>query len=78
MARRAPHIELTLNERQSLERITRSSSAEQREVMRARIVLLAADGLNNTEVAERLEIDHATARKWRNRFAERRLEGVLD
>ena len=46
--------------------------------MRARIVLLAADGLKNTEIAARLGIDHATVRKWRSRFAARRLEGVLD
>jgi transposase len=46
--------------------------------LRSRIVLLAAEGLKNTEIAQRLEIDHATARKWRTRFAERRLEGVLD
>jgi len=36
------------------------------------------EGVKNTEIAERLGIDHATARKWRSRFAERRLEGVLD
>jgi transposase len=46
--------------------------------LRSRIVLLAAEGLSNTEIAQRLAIDHATARKWRTRFAEQRLEGVLD
>jgi len=46
--------------------------------LRSRIVLLAAAGLKNTEIAQRLGIDHATVRKWRSRFAQRRLDGVLD
>ncbi len=45
---------------------------------RLRIVLLASEGLKNTEIAERLEIDRAMARKWRSRFAEHRLDGLLD
>jgi transposase len=40
--------------------------------------LAAAEGLNNTKIAERLEIRHVTVRKWRNRFAKDRLDGLLD
>src|SRR5215217_9399384 len=71
-------IELTDDERAQLESWAGRRSSAQALALRSRIVLLAADGLKNTEIAEQLGIDHATARKWRSRFAERRLEGVLD
>ena len=45
---------------------------------RSRIVLAAADGLENTEIAERLGVSRPMVTKWRNRFAEHRLEGWLD
>ena len=38
----------------------------------------AAEGLKNTEIAERLGVRHATVGKWRKRFAEHRLDGLLD
>ncbi|MBA3429851.1 MAG: IS630 family transposase, partial [Actinobacteria bacterium] len=41
-------------------------------------MLLAAEGLKNTEIAERLEINRAMAAKWRSRFAEHRLDGLTD
>jgi hypothetical protein len=44
--------------------------------LRARIVLAAAEGLKNTEIAARLAIDISTVRKWRNRFAATRLDGL--
>ena len=78
MARRAPYIELTLDERQSLERITRSPSAEQREVMRARIVLLAAEGKRNQQIQQQLSVSKPVVVKWRGRFAAKRLAGLLD
>jgi transposase len=65
-------------ERERLESWTRRRSSAQALALRSRIVLLAAEGLKNTEIAARLEIDIATVRKWRNRFAEQRLEGLLD
>ena len=78
MPDRAPHIELTVAERQSLERIISSPSAEQREVIRARIVMLAAEGRRNQEIQQRLGISKPVVVKWRGRFAARRLEGLLD
>src|SRR5215207_2120555 len=45
---------------------------------RSRIMLAAADGLNTTEIAKRLGITVSTARRWRNRFAEHRLDGLTD
>src|SRR4051795_8981673 len=65
-------------EREQLERWARRRSSAQALALRSRIVLLAAEGLKNTEIAERLGIDHATVRKWRNRFGELRLDGLTD
>lgn len=45
---------------------------------RARIVLLAADGLTNNEVAERVGVNPATVVKWRKRFVERGVDGLID
>ena len=78
MARRAPQIELSAEERQTLERTTRSPSAEQREVTRARIVLLAAEGQRNEQIQRRLRVSKPVVVKWRGRFAARRLEGLAD
>jgi transposase len=46
--------------------------------LRANIVLAAAEGLSNSEIAERLGGSRPTVTKWRNRFSQRRLEGLLD
>ena len=45
---------------------------------RARIVLLAADGLSNVEVADKVGCNQATVVKWRKRFIERGLDGLPD
>ena len=52
--------------------------SEQRMVLRARIVLLAAIGVASKEIARELECDLHTVRKWRERFADSRLEGLFD
>jgi transposase len=65
-------------ERVQLESWTRRRSSAQALALRARIVLLAGEGLKNKEIAARLGVDHATVRKWRNRFAELRLDGLTD
>jgi transposase len=71
-------IELDAAERERLEAWSRRPSSAQALALRARIVLLAADGLKNTEIAERLAIRHASVGRWRNRFAEHRLDGLTD
>jgi transposase len=65
-------------EREQLEAWARRRTSAQALAERARIVLLAADGLKNAEVAQRLGIHRGTVRKWRARFAEDRLDGLLD
>jgi transposase len=71
-------IELTEQERAQLEAWTRRRTGAQALAIRSRIVLLAADGLNNTEIAARLDLAVSSVRKWRKRFAEHRLDGLTD
>ncbi len=63
-----PVIEVSGAERNELERLVRARTTEQLVVLRARIVLAAADGLNNTQVAAALGIAAKTARQWRGRW----------
>ena len=62
-------IELTKKQRDILERLARRETSTQRLVRRTRIVLEAAGGANNTQVARRLHIRRGTARTWRERWA---------
>src|SRR5438309_12066581 len=71
-------IRLTDEERDRLEAWSRRPKTAQALALRSRIVLAAADGLANGEIAQRERISRPTVTKWRNRFAEQRLEGLLD
>jgi transposase len=48
------------------------------EVVRARMILLAADGHGNEEIGRRLDLPRQVVSKWRKRFFFRRLEGLQD
>jgi len=74
----AVSIEVSEQERVQLESWARRRSSAQALAQRSRIVLLAAEGLNNTEIAERLGVHRPMVRKWRSRFAEYRLDGLID
>jgi transposase len=74
----AAEIVLTDDERAELEGWTRRRKSAAGLALRARIVLAAADGGSNVELAERLELDRGTVRKWRNRFMQYRCDGLLD
>ena len=74
----AAEIVLTDDERAELEGWTRRRKSAAGLALRARIVLAAADGGSNVELAERLELDRGTVRKWRNRFVQYRCDGLLD
>ena len=65
-------------ERAELESLSRRATAPHRTVLRARIVLLAAVGAGNSEIARRLGTCADTARKWRRRYCEKGLEGLAD
>ena len=66
----------TSEERAALEMWTRSRSLPHRQVLRAKIVLLAADGVASDAIAERLGCNRLTVRRWRRRFSEARVEGL--
>ncbi|MEA2184170.1 MAG: hypothetical protein QOF69_3355 [Solirubrobacteraceae bacterium] len=74
----AVSIELTDNEREALQRWSRRRRSAAGLAQRSRIVLACAEGLTNTAVAKRVGVSVPTVRRWRGRFAERRLDGLLD
>src|SRR4051795_1079732 len=79
MARPPRHrIELSDEERCELERVARSETMAFQDVQRARIVLYAAEGLHDTEIARRLDTSPGLVGRWRPKFAEHRLEGLKD
>jgi hypothetical protein len=79
MARPPRHrIELSEDERVVLERTARAEKLPFQEVQRARIVLYAAEGLHDTEIAARLDTSPGLVGRWRRRFAIERLEGLKD
>lgn len=77
MPRSSPYqVELSSVERVALESTSRRYTAPYRDVVRARIVLLAADGRENVEIARRLDLPVQVVSKWRKRFFEQRLDGL--
>jgi transposase len=76
--RRAPTVALTADDRAELDRRVRARTGSQQAALRARIVLLAADGLDTTAIAATLGIARGTARPWRARFAAQGLAGLAD
>lgn len=75
---RAKPIDLTPDERRILDTRVRSPRSEQRQLFRARVILLAAAGVTGEEIAKRLGCRPATVSKWRRRFLAARLEGLAD
>ena len=73
-----PELKLTTEENNRLMEWTRRHKTSQALAMRARIVLLCAQGLQNKEVASHLQVSKQMVGKWRRRFVERRLDGLLD
>lgn len=79
LSRSSPHVVvLSEADRRVLEARARSYTATYAEVVRAKIVLLAAEGLANTVIAERLDVHVDVASKWRQRFCREGLAGLAD
>lgn len=74
----AAQITLTEAERTALEHRAACYTRPHREVLRAKLILLAAEGQTNAEIGRRLEISDRAVRRWRRRFDEQRLEGLDD
>jgi transposase len=71
-------VDLTEDERVQLVAWTRRRTSAQALALRSRIVLLAAEGLNNTEIAGQLGVHRNMVAKWRSRFLRHRLDGLVD
>jgi len=75
--RHSPHvIELSKQERDELELRARKYTSPYRDVIRAKIILLAAEGLSNDIIASRLDTPRQIVSKWRQRFYRKRLPGL--
>ncbi len=69
-------IKLTAAERRSLEARARQYTLPYRDAIRAKIVLLAADGFGNDGIGRRLDTRREIVSKWRKRFFEKRIVGL--
>jgi hypothetical protein len=79
MPRRSPYrIELTDEERAVLESLARAYTLPYWQVTRAPMMLMAADGLRNDQIAARLGCGRDVVSQWRKRFFEQRLTGLED
>jgi len=77
MTRKSPYVlSLTTAERWELESRARRYTLPYRDVVRAKIVLLAEQGLDNDEIATRLDTRREVVSKWRKRFYLERLSGL--
>ena len=72
----APAMVLTDEQRSALTRLARSRRCSVRLAQRARIVLLAAQGLQNKAIAEQLGIGRVQVARWRERYLESGLQGI--
>jgi transposase len=77
MPRKCPfRIELSPAERAHLEATARKYTSPYRDVIRAKIVLYAAAGFDNDEIAARLDTPRQIVSKWRKRFFRERIAGL--
>ena len=79
MPRKSPYIiVLTDDEVQDLQQAASAYTSPYCDVIRARLVLLAAQGLDNDEIGKRLDLPRQVVSKWRKRFFYERLDGLAD
>lgn len=77
--RKSPfEIILTSEEKNYLSSLARKYTAPYRDVIRAQVILLAAEGLENKEIGKRLNLPRKTVSKWRKRFFYKRERGLAD
>jgi transposase len=74
--KRASQIDLTDEERRVLRQWCRDRRSSRRLVLKGRIVLLAAKGLTNKQIASKLATQTKTVGRWRSRFVKLRLNGI--
>ncbi len=71
-------LKLTMDEHTQLVEWARRHKTSQALALRSRIVLACAQGADNSEVARRCRVTRQTVGKWRRRFVEQRVDGLLD
>ena len=74
----APALLLRVGDQQKLQRLVRSTTVPSGLAARARVVLLAAEGLANYEIAASVGMSRPTVNRWRARYAERGIDGLVD
>src|SRR5207237_5818342 len=72
MRRRSVTVTVTKRQKQVLERVARTKLAPQQLVERCRIVLMSAEGRENADQADTLDVDRQRVRRWRYRWAKAR------
>ena len=79
MPRESPNsIVLSAREKTYLERLARKYTAPYNLVVRAKVILLAAEGLDNETIGQRLDLPRQIVSKWRKRFYRERIAGLED
>lgn len=76
--RNASEIKLSKEEKETLERHLRRRNTRRSIVQRAEIILRAASGENNCEIARAVQTTRQTVRVWRERFVKLRIDGLED
>ena len=79
MPKKSPFIIiLTNHEKEILEKLAKTYTSPYYIVVRAKIILMAAQGLDNKTIGARLSLPRQIVSKWRKRFFEQRLDGLED
>ncbi len=79
MSRLSPYvIDLAAKEQRALWTMARRYTSSYRDVIRAKIILYAAQGLRNDEIAAKLDTPRQIVSKWRKRFFQQRLAGLQE
>jgi len=76
--KKAPIIQLSPAEHQTLRKLKRTASTPQAMGIRVKIILLAAAGMSNKDIAKELKLSEHTVGHWRRRFVWDRIEGLSD
>lgn len=74
----APPLRLRASDRQQLEAVVRKRTAPQRDVLRARIILLCADGVPHRQIKRELHTSVDAVVRWRGRYEQEGLDGLKD
>ncbi len=77
MAGKSPwEVVLSAQQRRELERRAAAYSGPYRDVVRAKAILYAAEGLANSEIARRLDVSRQAVSEWRRRFCQEGVQGL--